>query len=123
MNVKKEYIKKIKAYLKQFDYEGKVNQISQLRKYISDYPEDVNTANSLRGLEMDVKLINSLASSLTERELAVISFRYFKTKDGKPYQHKFIGEALGYSVAQICRIEQVALGKLSRNKYGDEALE
>lgn len=123
MKIKKEFITQIKSDLKELDYEGKIKKIMALRKYVDENKDDVEAKKTLSELENTIRLTNVLCSSLPDRELDIISYRYLKTFNGRPYTYNQICNLVGYARSHINRLEQRALSKLALDKYGNIALE
>ena len=122
MKIKEDYIDKLKQYLKDLNYEGTVKEIKLLREHVNENTEDIQSRMILRDKEFDIRIANNLCRFLSDKELSVISYKYFKLLNGKHYKVSEIGDILGYSRSNLHRIEQKALEQLAYLKYGEDAV-
>ena len=118
MKVKEEYIKKMDKTLKDLKYSQKVKKIILLRKQLEDFPENNELKRELYDLEYIIKLTNLRCEALSDLELTVISYAYFK-KD-KYYSFNQIANIIGYSISTAYRIKNRALANLAYFYFGDE---
>lgn len=120
LKVKKEHIESMNKYLIDLDYPNKVKRIIALRKILEINPDNIELKRELIDLEYDIKIANARCSVLSNLELTVISYRYFKLDDNnKRYSYDAIGRITGYSKSSIPRIINRALSELAHICFTD----